>query len=311
MSEIVMIPIEELLPHPMQEKIYGETEVDAEFVASIRDRGVLQPLLVTDFESEDGRYKVISGHRRLMAADCAELMEVPCQIKSYESEDETVVDLIISNYSREKTNYQRTQEFLQLKQKLCQFGKAKMGHNSLSSLISKNDELWRILQNANFDIEKPFSTIEILKNLTGISEYEQKMNNIIFDDDYCEKKLQDLRNLGLKEVQVKEVYEKWIAVRRLVSEDRVSLNEAVSTIKTMLADIEARFTKKEKKPKQETGNRKQEVEKEDDGGEKTLSDRVTEWLENNGVKSHRANIGWTEIWALFIKFYNDVINGEI
>ncbi len=48
-----------------------------ELVKSIRDQGVLEPLLV---KRDGDKYEVIAGHRRLLAAQCAELGEVPCMI---------------------------------------------------------------------------------------------------------------------------------------------------------------------------------------------------------------------------------------
>lgn len=70
-----MISMDKLEPNPNQPRIdFGEIE---ELVASIREKGVLEPLLVRPSEV-GGRFMIISGERRFRAAREAGLVEVPC-----------------------------------------------------------------------------------------------------------------------------------------------------------------------------------------------------------------------------------------
>jgi len=70
-----MIPIEKLEPNPEQPRMeLGDLE---ELVASIREKGVLEPLLVRPSEV-GGRFMIISGERRYRASLQAGLKEVPC-----------------------------------------------------------------------------------------------------------------------------------------------------------------------------------------------------------------------------------------
>ena len=242
-----MLKVADLKQHPKQAEIYGETEVDEAFVASIQDQGVLQPLLVSN---RTGDNFVISGHRRLMGSSVAQKIEVPCVVKTYKSEDEEIKDLIISNYAREKTNWQRLQEFLKLKQIVCQITKAKQGHSSLRELFEENESLGEFARGAKIDFEKPMTAFDILKNITGLSEYEQKMNTVIFDDDYVEEWFEKLRKLKLPVAAEQEIYEKIGTVRGMVNNKQCSLNEAATAIKKMFADIESKL-KKEKPVKQQ------------------------------------------------------------
>ena len=70
-----MIVIERLEPNPNQPRVeFGDLE---ELIASIREKGVLEPLLVRPSQV-GGRYMIISGERRYRAAKEAGLREVPC-----------------------------------------------------------------------------------------------------------------------------------------------------------------------------------------------------------------------------------------
>jgi ParB family transcriptional regulator, chromosome partitioning protein len=70
-----MIPIDRLEPNPQQPRIeFGDLE---DLVASIKEKGVLEPLLVRPSQV-GGRFMIISGERRYKAAREAGLRELPC-----------------------------------------------------------------------------------------------------------------------------------------------------------------------------------------------------------------------------------------
>jgi len=61
--------------NPMRSDLSPESVRD--LVASIKQLGIIEPLVV---KPVDGRYEVVAGHRRLVAATIAELAEVPCYV---------------------------------------------------------------------------------------------------------------------------------------------------------------------------------------------------------------------------------------
>lgn len=95
----VAISIEKLHPfegHPY--KVLDNEEMEA-LTESIHAEGILSPLIVRPLEGTDG-YEVISGHRRLHAAQKAGLSEVPALV--YEiSREEAAIMLVDSNLHRE------------------------------------------------------------------------------------------------------------------------------------------------------------------------------------------------------------------
>jgi ParB family chromosome partitioning protein len=98
-----MAPIESLKPNPEQpRKIFGRAELD-ELAASIRDKGVLQPILVRSQPGLDGAWQIIAGERRWRAAQQARLTEVPIVVR--EMDDVEVFEVaIIENVQRADLN---------------------------------------------------------------------------------------------------------------------------------------------------------------------------------------------------------------
>ena len=95
----IVIPIAKLHPfegHPY--KVLDDEEMET-LTDSIHTEGILSPLIVRPLEGTDG-YEVISGHRRLHAAQKAGLSEVPALV--YEiSREEAAIMLVDSNLHRE------------------------------------------------------------------------------------------------------------------------------------------------------------------------------------------------------------------
>jgi ParB family chromosome partitioning protein len=91
-----MIPVEKIRPNPEQpRKTLGDLR---ELTESIREKGVLEPLLVRFVPRED-TYYIISGERRYHAARGAGLLEVPC-IEKIADEAETLELALIENLQR-------------------------------------------------------------------------------------------------------------------------------------------------------------------------------------------------------------------
>jgi protein gp37/ParB-like chromosome segregation protein Spo0J len=99
---------EELAPHPENVKIYGDL-ADSELVESVKQKGILNPLLVT----YDNR--IISGHRRWDAAKVAGLDFVPVVVFGSNDELDILEALIESNRQRTKTPEQIGREYSTLK----------------------------------------------------------------------------------------------------------------------------------------------------------------------------------------------------
>jgi ParB/RepB/Spo0J family partition protein len=93
-----MIPVDRISPNPDQPRIMFVQESLDELAASIREHGVLQPILVRPLE--DASYQLIAGERRWRASKAAGLTTIPALVE--EIDDETALEIsIIENLQRE------------------------------------------------------------------------------------------------------------------------------------------------------------------------------------------------------------------
>jgi len=88
-------------PNPHQPRTSFDEAPLAELAASIREYGILQPLLVS--RAEKGRYQLIAGERRLRAAKLAGLTEVPVIFRTLDEQQKLEL-AIIENVQRENLN---------------------------------------------------------------------------------------------------------------------------------------------------------------------------------------------------------------
>lgn len=121
-DSIFWIETDKIKPNPYQPRKDFNEERLRELADSIRQYGVLQPLVVTrrEFEKEDGGlgvdYELIAGERRLRASRLAGVKQVPVVIRHGEEDNRVKLELaIIENLQREDLNpVDRARAFAQL-----------------------------------------------------------------------------------------------------------------------------------------------------------------------------------------------------
>src|SRR5712691_4188171 len=114
------LPVDQIRPNPKQPRRTFAEESLAELVASIKQKGILQPIVVSP--TEGGTYEIIAGERRFRGAQRAGLKEVPVVIRTG-TEVERFEMSLIENLQREDLNpmdlaegFKRLQEEFQLTQ---------------------------------------------------------------------------------------------------------------------------------------------------------------------------------------------------
>jgi len=95
------VPVNAIAPNPKQPRTHFDDEALAGLAASIREVGILQPLVAR--RTPDGRYEVIAGERRLRAAKAAGLPVVPVVLRD-SGDEELLRDALIENIHREDLN---------------------------------------------------------------------------------------------------------------------------------------------------------------------------------------------------------------
>ena len=98
-SKSLIIKLEDLVPFKDHPYRVIENESMIELTESISVHGILNPLLVRPLEDDDGKYEIISGHRRFFAAQKLGLRKVPCTVH-YIDRDAATVIMVDSNCQR-------------------------------------------------------------------------------------------------------------------------------------------------------------------------------------------------------------------
>lgn len=115
----MMIPIEQLTANPDQPRRHFEPEALRELADSLKNRGVLQPLIVRPHPADDGLYQIVAGERRWRAAQMAQLHELPVIIRQL-SDTEVLEVAIIENIQRADLN--AIEEAASFRQLMDRFG---------------------------------------------------------------------------------------------------------------------------------------------------------------------------------------------
>ena len=97
---LTSLPIELIKPNPLQPRKNFSKEALNELAASIKDRGILQPIIVRPVKNKENEWQIIAGERRWKAAQLAGFHEVPVSVKDIKDEDVAIIALI-ENIQRE------------------------------------------------------------------------------------------------------------------------------------------------------------------------------------------------------------------
>lgn len=92
--DIPLTEIDDFPDHPFKVRLDEDME---QLVESVKSRGVITPITLR--RKEDGRYEIVSGHRRRKACELAGLATVPAEIKEL-TRDEAIILMVESNLQR-------------------------------------------------------------------------------------------------------------------------------------------------------------------------------------------------------------------
>ena len=111
-EETRKLALTQLVPGKHQPRKYFDSAALSELAVSIRNQGVIQPLLVRQLPGMPQRYEIVAGERRWRAAKLAGLTEVPVIVTEYSDKDAMTVALV-ENLQREDLNPLEEAEALQ------------------------------------------------------------------------------------------------------------------------------------------------------------------------------------------------------
>ena len=128
------IPIDHITPNPLQPRTHFDEEAAEELVVSVREVGLLQPVVVRPIEDQDGqpRFELVMGERRWRACRQAGMAVVPAIVRET-SDDDMLRDALLENLHRQQLN--PLEEAAAYQQLLAEFGAT---HEELAARIGRS-----------------------------------------------------------------------------------------------------------------------------------------------------------------------------
>ena len=131
-SKSNMISISDLIRNPYQPRQNFKEEKLEELANSIKKNGIIQPIAVRLNKNETGKYEIVAGERRWLAAQKAGLHEIPVNILDL-SDAESLEVAIVENIQRDDLNpIEEAKGYKRLNEEF------KYDHESISKLMSKS-----------------------------------------------------------------------------------------------------------------------------------------------------------------------------
>ena len=129
-ARLIEVPIDALSPNPNQPRVHFDEETLSELAASIREIGVLQPVLARDMGG--GAYQLVAGERRWRAARRAGLTTIPAVVRKTDDLSSVEQALIENLHRQDLTPLEEAAAFQQL---IEDFG---LTHEQVSARVGKS-----------------------------------------------------------------------------------------------------------------------------------------------------------------------------
>ena len=238
-EEIKPIKISELKPYAEQPfKVIDNGEMD-ELVASIKENGVLSPIVVRPHP--EGGYEILSGHRRVRASELAGKDEVPVVVKDLD-DDTAVILLVDSNLQREHIlpsekafAYQMRLEAMKRKAgRPSQENSAQFGQNT--SPVDSRKELAEQTGESSVQIQRYIRLTELIDPLLEMVDTKAMAMNAGVELSYLKPKEQVAVVEAIKSEDTCPSIEQAKKIRRFNDEGRLNPDVILSIMQEQKAD---------------------------------------------------------------------------
>jgi ParB family chromosome partitioning protein len=131
-SALRVVPISHIRPNAFQPRSHFDEESMSSLAASIREVGLLQPVLVREVDGEDESYELIAGERRWRAARRAGLQTIPVLVQPDTGDVTSLEQALVENLHREDLN--ALEEAAAYQQLIDEFG---LTHEQVATRMGK------------------------------------------------------------------------------------------------------------------------------------------------------------------------------
>ena len=230
---IMELSIAEIQPNPFQPRLYFDPAQLEELSNSIREYGVLQPVIV---RLVDGKYQLVSGERRFRASMLAGKESIPALIRQL-SDREVAEMALIENLQREDLNYfEEAEGYARLIQEfqITQEEVAKKMGKSQPTIANKL-RLLQIFQRVRKEISVDVITERHVRSLLKLKNEEQQLDvlNRIYKNNLNVRQTDDLIEnvLIAEEENIREQKKK--KMMKAIKDMKIFVNTIKGTVKTI------------------------------------------------------------------------------
>lgn len=248
-EKIYSISINRLNPFHLQDTEEGyQTAADEELQGSIKESGVLQPILLAcekqptskQLEDESVEFEIIAGHSRVHNAKIVGLKQVPCIFKEYSNDDVKIMDYHGSNVYRELTVSEKNMRLNGVK-KMAERLKELLKKKELNALSETEElEFCDLSQNLGLVLDQPLNMTKLLaenmncspetvKRLQAISHPDaRKKRKNIWINESTERRVNNIWN---------EVEERWDDIKNKFESGEYSMKKAYGEYNKMIGEF--------------------------------------------------------------------------
>lgn len=243
---ILELPMAEINPNPFQPRVYFDPAQLEELSNSIREYGVLQPVIV---RLVDGKYQLVSGERRFRASALAQKETIPALLRQL-GDREVAEMALIENLQREDLNYfeeaegyaRLIQEFQITQEEVAR----KMGKSQPT--IANKLRLLHISERVRREISVEVVTERHVRSLLKLKDEEQQLEVLhrIYKNNLNVRQTDDLieNMLITEEKNIREQKKK--KMMKAIKDMKIFVNTIRGTVKTIQdAGLPAEVTERE------------------------------------------------------------------
>jgi ParB family chromosome partitioning protein len=200
-ERIQKIPISDIKPNPDQPRREFDQAALDELASSIKQHGVVQPIIVVRINGEDG-YQIISGERRWRASRQAELTRIPAIVRSLKELEQIEVSLIeniqrvdLSPLEQAMSVYKLQQQFnLSLDEIAQKLGKAPSTVSNISRLLQLPEAAREALREGKISE----GHARAILSLKGIDDKQVELLRSILDNGWTVRQAEQFANAAKK-----------------------------------------------------------------------------------------------------------------
>jgi ParB family transcriptional regulator, chromosome partitioning protein len=237
-----MIALDRLEPNPQQPRVdLGDLE---ELVASIKERGVLEPLLVRPSQV-GGRFMIISGERRFRAAREAGLREVPCIELNVDDRAVAEIALIENLQRKDLTPYEESEGLLALKERFGythediakKIGKSRSSVTESLIIAGLPDEIKSLCQKANINSKSMLLQVAKQSEAASMLEFVNRVSKQGMNRDEARKVNNKKQSRPQPYVYRHQSSSKDYTVEVRFRKSSVSRDELLQVVQKLLAEL--------------------------------------------------------------------------